>query len=116
MSTTVKLGDLALTGVDEYGCRWRTVSPIEGWDGSPSSTLVLTQKPRQPGAWRGPKPVLTPRVVTLHGIVKAPNATQLEAALDRLNEAASIDSLTPLAITRGAGARTCQVYRDGEVL
>lgn len=116
MTTLVTLGEMSLTGVDAFGCDWRTVSPIDGWDGSPSTTFALTQKPRQPGGWLGPRPQLTPRSIVLQGLVQAPDADALEAALDRLNEAAVMTAPgAVLSIQRGSVARTSTVYRDGDV-
>lgn len=116
MRTLVTLGDLALTGTDGDGCEWRTLAPIQGWDGSPDTTFALTQKPRQPGGWLGPRPQLVPRHVTLTGLVRAPSADALEGAIDRLNAAASIDTPTTLTVQRGSSPRTAGVYRDGAVV
>lgn len=111
--TTVQLGDLLLTGVDDLGCTWRTWDPILGWDGSPASSISLTQKTRAAGAWKGPRQ-LTPRAITLTGRVDAPDSATLEATLDRLNTASDVDGAT-LAITRGDSPRTATVCREGAV-
>lgn len=116
MTTTVELGGLNLTGVDAAGCSWRTLAPIEGWDGSPSSSFMLTKKPRQPGGFLGPTPQLAARHVTLTGLVQAPTASALEDALDRLNAAASVKTPSLLSITRGTSPRTARVFRDGDVV
>jgi hypothetical protein len=107
----VTLNGLNLTGVDGFGIRWRVSSPIDGWDGSPGSSLQPTQKTRAPGAWPSPRE-LTPRSIGLTGAIEAPDTDAAVGAMDRLNAAASLDA-SILTITRGSLTRSAIVYRQG---
>lgn len=110
----IDLGDLNLTGFDTFGCQYRTFSPLVGWDGSPASSVTVTQKPRGPGGWTSPRN-LTSRVITLNGWVGAPDDTSLQLALERLNAAATLSD-TILTMQRGSTVRSAIVCRQGEVL
>lgn len=106
------LNGMVLNGTDSYGVEWST-SMIDGWDGSPASTIALTQKTRAPGAWVGPRQ-LTPRHISLTGLLQAPDADTAEDAFDRLNAAATLDG-SVLTVQRGTRVRSAVVYRQAEV-
>lgn len=107
------LNGLVLDGMDTAGVSWTTVTPVDGWDGSPASTLQLTQKTRAGGGWAGPR-YLAPRHVSLTGFIEAPTADAAVAALDQLNAAATLDA-SILTVQRGTQVRSAIVYRQGEV-
>lgn len=109
----VGIGDLVLGGVDRNGSRWNLRS-FEGWTGSPSSTLDLTQRARGNGA-TGNEPFLTARHMTLGGRVSAPNPAALNASLDDLNAAVTLDGFT-LAVAETGRVRTAEAQRNGEVI
>lgn len=109
MTTLAQLGDQVLSGVDAFGCKW-TLIGLEGWHGSPASTLSPVQKTRSPGAWLSPRQ-LSPRQLAPSGLVEAPDEDSLRDALDRLNVAAALDGST-LTVTEGALVRTSTVYRQ----
>lgn len=111
---TVSYGDLALTGTDAFGSVWRVLSPIDGWDGSPGSSIQLTQRPRGAGAFIGPRPQMAARNIVINGLVEALDEDQLQAAIDRLDAAVTVSAQT-LSVTRGTATRTITCYRQDEV-
>jgi len=116
MSTAVTLDGQPLTDVDAYGCEWYTFAPITGWSGSPSSTIQIEQNPRGHGGFVSSGLYLTPRVITLNGVVVAPDEAGLAAARDRLYSAAAVDRAVKLQLTEGDLSRYCSVYRQDVVL
>jgi len=107
------LGDLVFDGrPDEFGVVW-SLQSFDGW-GATSSTRQTVQRPRQSGGWSGDG-YATGRSVALGGIVEAPDAAALRAALDRLNGACSLGD-TRLVITEGTVSRWCTVHRSGAPL
>jgi hypothetical protein len=109
----VQLGGQILTGTAPDGTNWFVFDPISGWDGSSASSLQLTQKTRAPGGWTGPRN-LTPRHLTLSGLIDAPTVDAAVAAADALVAAAGLDA-TILTVARGTQARSVIAYRQGEV-
>lgn len=110
----VELSGLVLTRTDSNGVQWRSFSPIDGWDGSPASSVQLTQKLRAPGAWMSPRN-MTQRVISLTGVINAPTVDALQTAIDQLNAACTVED-TVLTVQRGSAARSCIVCRQGEVM
>lgn len=110
----IELGTLNLTTIDAAGVSWRTFSPLVGWDGSPASSVQLTQKPRFPGAWASPRNFAA-RPVTLNGMIEAPDEDTLQTAIEQLNAAATLSD-TVLTVQRGSTTRSLIVFRQGEVL
>lgn len=115
MTSTVTYGSLSLTGVDGDGVRWRVQNTLAGWDGSPASTLALTQKPRAAGAFIGNTPQLAPRVIVINGSIEAPSVDLLQGALDQLVNAVTLTAQT-LTVVRGTISRYLTVYRQDELL
>jgi hypothetical protein len=109
----VAVGDLVLGAVDEYGNKW-TVPTFEGWDGSPSPTLQLTQRAGAHGATAS-ESFLTPRYLKVGGFIHATDHVALNRAIDRLN---AVVTLTPfrLTVAHDEGTRHCQAQRNGEVI
>lgn len=103
--------DLNTTEVDT-GVLW-AAEPIRGWQG-PASSIAVARKPRAHGGWAG-SAFMLPRHMTITGKVLAPSEEALTDALDRLNEAATLADTT-LTVTEAAGARSCTVRREDEVL
>lgn len=111
--TPIVLNGMPLNTIDEFGVAWSTVAPMDGWDGSPQSSMQVTQKTRGAGGWTGPRN-LTPRSLGLTGYLNAPDAGAAEDAIDRLNAAATLNG-SLLSVQRGTAARSCIVYRQGDV-
>lgn len=110
---TSSLVDQPLSGLDDFGCRWST-STLDGW-GSPASTLSPVQKTQDHGAWLSPR-FLTPRSISIGGLVRGPDRGTVLDALDRLNAAVSLDAAT-LTVTESADRpRTATVFRQDEVI
>ena len=109
----VVLGSLDLSGTEGGGVRW-TTERVDGWDGSPASTLSLTQKPRAIGAWAG-EAFGTARHLVIVGSVSAPTEDALTDAMDRLNASCSLDD-TSLTVGKGTSSRTVTVRRSDDVI
>jgi len=98
---------------DAYGVRW-SLTTFEGWDGSPSPTLQLTQKARGHGATES-ESFLTARVLTMGGLIHGQDTAAIEAAFDRLNAAVSLEPFEILVLESGR-IRNATVRRQGEVI
>lgn len=106
------LGGLTLTGVEDSGVEWFT-EVVEGWEGSPRSTVSPVQKARAGGAWAGTA-YFTARSLAASGMVTAPTEALLSDAIDRLNDACSLDD-SLLTVVESGRTRWCMARRDGEV-
>ena len=86
----IGIGDLVLNNIEPDGTEW-TVNPdgFDGWDGSPAPTLKLEQRARGHGATSS-ESYLTPRTMSVSGVVKTPTPGMLSYARDRLNAACSL--------------------------
>ncbi|QCB93295.1 phage distal tail protein [Cellulomonas shaoxiangyii] len=111
--SAVTLGALPLDGVDAEGVEW-VVEDIEGWDGSPGSTIQVVQRPRAHGAWAGDA-YLPARSVAVGGVLMAPDRGAARRALQRLNEAASLASTT-LAVNDAGESLWAGVRRQDVIL
>lgn len=112
-SSSLTIGPQILSGVDEFGVQWITET-VDGWEGSPASTLSVKQKPRGAGGWAG-LAYLGSRSIAAAGRVFAPDSASLSAAVDRLNAAvATFDS--ELTVAESGRARWCEVRRAGDVI
>ncbi len=109
----VGLGDLVLGTVDRHGSRW-SLKTFDGWTGSPAGTRELTQRARGHGATAS-ESFLTPRDMTLSGRVTAPTPEALNASLDDLNAAVTLEPFL-LAVAEHGRVRSCMAARSGEVL
>lgn len=108
------LGDLLLGAVDDSGVWW-ILTGLDGWRGSPSTTLTVTQKPAGHGGWASPRPRLTPRQMELVVSISAPTPAALDAAYEQLVTAVDIGPVV-LQVTEGDLTRQVTVYRNGDVL
>lgn len=109
----ISLGDLVLGAVDAFGVEW-TIAKFDGWTGSPSPTLKLTQRARGHGATAS-ESFLTQRVMTIEGLVKAPSLTALDDAFDRLNAAVTLGQ-TQMLVAESGRVRNALVQRQGDVM
>jgi len=111
----IAVGDLVLNNIEPDGTTW-TINPdgLDGWEGSPSSTLQLTQRARGHGA-TGSEPFLTPRTISISGKVKAASPDQLSYVEDRLNEACSIAPFT-LTVVEHDRVRSVVAQRQDVVM
>jgi len=98
---------------DGFGVRW-SLTTFDGWDGSPSPTLNLTQRARAHGATAS-ESFLTPRIMTLGGLIHGADTAAIEAAFDRLNAAVSLEPFEILVLESGR-IRNAVVQRQGEVI
>lgn len=105
--------DFILGQTDPYGVRW-SLTTLEGWDGSPAPTLELTQRGRGHGATDS-ESFMTPRVLTLGGLIHGADMAALEAGFDRLNAAVSLAPFEILVLESGR-VRNATVRRQGEVI
>jgi len=105
--------DFILGQTDAYGVRW-SLTTLEGWDGSPSPTLDLTQRARGHGATES-ESFLTPRILSLGGLIHGQDVAAIEAAFDRLNAAVSLGPFDILVLESGR-IRGATVRRKGEVI
>ena len=85
----IALGDLLLNRVDEDGTVW-AIESNPGWLGSPGSTAVLTQRARGHGATSS-EGFLLPKTLPMTGRIRTRTAEGLSLALDRLNQAVSLE-------------------------
>ena len=107
------LGGITLTALEASGVQWITET-VDGWEGSPSSTLKGVQRPRGHGSWAG-NAYFTERSVAAAGRVFAPTAALLSDAIDRLNNAVALDDQV-LTVTESGRTRHCVVRRAGDVI
>lgn len=89
---------------------------LTGWDGSPASSLQVTQKLRAPGGWSSSDPQLGARTLGLTGLVVGPDAATVIAACDALVEAVTLTETNLTVTDVGVEPRTMRVARQGEVL
>ena len=108
----VAIGDLLLNTVDENGVFW-VLEKFEGW-GSPASTAELTQRARGHGATSS-EGFLRPRVMTLEGVIDAPDALSLSLAVDQLTAAVSLSGFR-LLVAEAGRVRHCEAKRQDEVI
>ncbi|HET8581774.1 MAG TPA: hypothetical protein VFL65_00870 [Jatrophihabitans sp.] len=107
------LGDVEFNTRDDDGVTWG-LEKLSGW-GSPASTLSLTQKPRDHGAWGDGPAYLTPRVLAASGTIEAPTPALAWQAHDRLCRAVALDPVR-LTVHEAERDRWCMVQRDDEVI
>lgn len=108
LSSTFILGQ-----TDAYGVRW-SLTTFDGWDGSPSPTLQLTQRARGHGATDS-ESFMTPRILSLGGLIHGADTAAIEAAFDRLNAAVKLDPFEIVVLESGR-MRNATVRRRGEVI
>lgn len=109
----VAIGDLVLGSLDPYGVQW-TVKKFDGWMGNPGTTLKLEQRARASGATAS-EPFVPPRIMTIEGLVIAPNSAALDDAFDRLNQAVTLNQ-SLMVVAEFARTRNCMVRRQGAVI
>lgn len=107
-----QLGPIVFGAVDEFGVDWSLVE-LDGWGASRTSRR-LQQRARQGGSWAS-KGFSAGRSVSLSGKVFAPSAQALQAAFDRLNDAADVNEAR-LIVTEAGLARWADVGRSDDVL
>lgn len=114
MPRMVALGtDLVLGATDPDGVRW-TLNDIDGWPGSPGSTVQFSQRARAHGSTAS-EAFLKERVMTVSGHVHAPSAIALERAFERLSSAVKLEPFEML-VSEARFVRATTVVRQGEVL
>lgn len=110
----VDLDGLDLSGVDDRGVDI-TLNKIDGWAGSPASTLTVTQRAGDHGGWSSSNPRFKSRVLTLAGTVTADDPALVRDTVDLLNDAAALDPVK-LTVTESGRDRWCMVQRQDDVL
>lgn len=89
---------------------------LEGWDSSAGTTLTLTQKTRQHGAWRSSQPRLKAKTMVLSGMAQAADVPTIIAFIDELNAACSLEESRLLVEDPGVDPRYHLVSRQDDVL
>jgi hypothetical protein len=105
------LGAVRLGAVDGAGTAWGLAS-LDGWDSADVRT-AYSDRQADHGSWAG-RAYLQARVITAAGTITAPDQAILEAALDTLQAAASLED-TLLTVYETV-PRRCTVRRTGRVL
>ncbi len=110
----MNLNGIPLGQVDEFGVDWAIdAKGFDGW-GATRSTRRTEQKVRGHGGWSGDG-FLSPRAMSIRGRAYCRTPEAAADALDRLNQAASIDDVV-LAVMEPGKARWLMVHRTDEVL
>jgi hypothetical protein len=104
---------LILGETDEFGVRW-SLTTLDGWDGSPSPTLDLTQRARGHGSTAS-ESFLTSRIMTMGGLIRGADTAAIEDAFDRLNAAVSLEPF-PILVLESGRIRNATVQRQGAVI
>lgn len=99
---------------DSVGVRFRGMR-IEGWDGRTGSSLQLTQKPRQPGAWRSRSPQPTPRTIVISGIVTTDTTDLMLNVIDDINQVCT-DEESLLSVDQHGFVRWAMVSNQADVV
>ncbi|MFD9124360.1 phage distal tail protein [Kitasatospora sp. NPDC059571] len=105
------LGSVRLGAVDGTGTAWG-LSKLDGWDSADVRTQY-TDRQSDHGAWAG-RAYLQARVLTAAGTIAAPDQATLEACLDSLQVAASLDD-TLLTVYETV-PKQVTVRRSGRIL
>jgi hypothetical protein len=111
--TNVNVGGVDFAAVDDTGIEW-FVDDIDGWEGSPASTLAVTQKTRAAGGWAG-KAYAGSRHISMAGHLRSTDPSLMLAAKDILNAAIGLDD-TPAVFTELGVSRSIIVRRNDEVI
>lgn len=98
---------LNLLMAEDSGVEW-LLDDIQGW-GSPASTLESVSRPGANGTWSG-EAYLGPRSLGFTGRVRCPSPSLLSDALDRLNDAVSLDT-TRVTVAEAGRERYCYARR-----
>lgn len=113
MARQIQIGAIDLSST-ALGVRFRGQKLI-GWDGSPGTTLAVTQKPRDHGGWPS-EAFLPSRILTLTGMISGSSPGTVTAAFDALNAAVALGPTTLTVTDDGVGPRTMTVYRQAEII
>jgi len=111
--TLISIGGLVLGSTDEFGVTW-TVEKFEGWTGSPTPTLSLTQRARGHGATAS-ESFLHPRYLSISGLILTPTHEDIDLAAARLSTAVALGQVEMIVAHAGT-IRHCMVQRQGEVI
>jgi len=93
---------------------WFSLTTFDGWRGATGTTAQLTQRTRGHGATSS-EGFMPARYMTIGGLIHAPDAATLDAAIDRLNTAITLTE-TQMVVVDPGGVRNVMVKRAGEVL
>lgn len=108
------LGGIPFGAVDEFGVDW-SIEKFDGWSGSTKSTSEVQQKPRQSGGWRSTG-YSSARSIAASGRIFAPDASALDDAIDRLNDAVPAGVDRQLSVTYAGRTRWVTVQQSDDVL
>lgn len=109
----VILDGLDLSSYDDKSGVEVCVQTIEGWSGSPGSSLSVEQRLAQAGGWGSPNPQLGARLITLSGYVAGP-PDGVDDMVDRINGAAALGKVR-LEVSKRTRTRWATVQRQDEV-
>lgn len=108
-SRPVTLGSLALLATDSSGVDW-VIEDVEGWS-SAAIRSGMTDRQADHGAWASPV-YLGSRPITLTGSIDAPDATSMDAAVEKLTAAVSLTDT--LLVVGDSTPKQVTVRRSGE--
>lgn len=110
----IALGDDVVLGqFDAAGVKW-SINKFDGYDGSPGSTVDLTQRARGHGATAS-EAYLTARYMTIEGKIRAQSLDALEQAAKQLTRAVKLD-LFQMLVSEKRGVKQLMVRRKGDVV
>jgi hypothetical protein len=98
---------------DAQDVKW-SINKFDGWEGSPASTTDFAQRARGDGA-TSTEGFLTPRFMTIDGLITAPSLAALDVARDQLRASVPL-GLSPLLVSESATVRNAMVKRQGGVM
>lgn len=108
------LGSLLFNAVDPTtGAAW-ILYDLEGWDGTAEAELSFIKRPRAYGAIAS-EATDKQRVMVGKGMVEVPAANQLQAAIEQLNAACSLDPVI-LGVNESGLVRHMTVQRQDKVI
>jgi hypothetical protein len=111
---SVVLGGLTLDVVDDQGVTWITTG-LDGWRGSPATTLQVTQRPAAPGGWASTNVQLVARQMELDVFIGGGDSASATAAYEQLLAAVGTGPVV-LQVTEDGTVRQMTVYRNGAIL
>jgi hypothetical protein len=109
----ISINGLVLGQYDADGVKW-SINKFDGWDGSPASTVELTQRARGHGATAS-EAFLTARYMTVEGKIFAPDLEALEEAMRKLRAAVTLGPFQMLVSERRS-VKNVMARRQGAVV
>ena len=109
-----QIGDLLLGGVDDHGSRVY-LEALEGWDGASGTTLEISQRASDDGAWLG-EAYLPARLLNAVVTVNAASFPAGSRSLQRLLSLVPRAAVAEMAVTDHDEQLVADVVQSGEIL